>query len=64
MMVLAGWRMSNRVQETTADKSISTTPQTEIDRQMASNAIGSNNATQSPVIPLLMVQTMILSAKA
>ena len=49
MIVLAGWRMSNRVQETTSDKSISTTPQTEIDRQMASNAIGSNNATQSPV---------------
>ena len=47
MIVLAGWRMSNRVQETTADKSISTTPQTEIDRQMASNAIGSNNATQT-----------------
>ena len=49
MIVLAGWRMSNRVQETTSDKAISTTPQTEIDRQMASNSIGSNNATQSPV---------------
>ncbi len=49
MIVLAVWRMSNRVQETTSDKSISTTPQTEIDRQMASNAIGANNATQAVI---------------
>ena len=46
MLGLSGWRMSNRVDETTTEKGI-TTAQTELDRQMASNAIGSNNATQT-----------------